>query len=317
MFKKISLAIILVLSVAVSVLAVLYAKSVYNSTDTGEESMWGEQYVMYYTFPEAIELSHCVAVAEFVSRKEDDETVESIFYVKEVLRGDIPERIIHLFDWKGAACVEGTEWTYETGLNIYSAGEDYILVLGRHDSLFQDYPHFTLVSDIFIPVSDTRKSTMYGKAIEGFDAKNDVNAVKNLVASAKAPKPQQKFYTTATELPDILNESDFVMEVKIVETGVLEGQHNGNTYTCEPLNILKGKLVDTDPDGTFWGVFIKGSVKEGDTYLVMVNQLGEYSLMYSQSSLNSVIPMTDTKTVAEVKRLVASEASARAAEEEG
>jgi hypothetical protein len=95
-------------------------------------------------------------------------------------------------------------------------------------------------------------------------------------------------------------------------TGILsEGRENGTTYICDVLNVLKGdidSLVTVDGKGVIYAVLLKKlAVEVGETYIIMVNHVGEYSYMYTQASKseNSVTRVSDVAKISEINNLIA------------
>ncbi len=258
------------------------------------------------TFQEAIDLSDCVVVAEYVSYEDKDAYVVSLFQVKNMLRGTAKEEMIHVVEMKGTSTVLGTDYSYKTGGGTYEAGKQYILVLNRNDLLFYEYPHYVPVTDIFIPVDDIESAMMYGEPI---DELQDMNVstlrTNDLFMRARPVEEEEPSYTTAEDIPTIIEESDYLLEVQI--TGMMgEGiVHDGVTYFCKVLDVLQGGTLVTAANDTIYIVFMKDSVQLNETYIVMVNQAGEQSLLFTQSSLNSIIDPDDGEAMAMIAACIA------------
>lgn len=263
------------------------------------------------TFTEVLEEIDCAAVGKLVSYESHAQTdgyTEYTFEVTDVWRGEA-EDTIHVFSAAEMVSVEGTENSYETGNNIYSVGEEYVLIMSKLDSLFYEYPHYGFYADVYIPVNDTSKSTIQGRPLEEVSGLN-ISAIKTLIQNTNAKMSDstqnEQNYTTATDLPTILQETDLVLEVKVTELFVESEYANSNTYYCDVLNVLKGgSVTKSEERGDIMITLMKGSVEIGETYVVLVNQVGEDSLIYTQSSTNSVIPSNDTETINEIQSLIA------------
>jgi len=242
-----------------------------------------------YSFDEIVERSDYIVIAEYLSSKIDMHGELSFeFTIKDVLQGDAPEKAIHV---------------YSSSNVLFQPGDDYLLVLVKYDTLFDVYPKFVLLGDTYIPVAEISVSTMYDEPIP-------VEKIESLLQKRNSVQLQsfdeeEKSYTDATDFPSIIQESDFIMEIKVLNMEVEGVYHNGNTYNCEVLNVQKGNLIDAYPNNGIMITLMKGSVTEGGTYIVMINQVDEHSLIYSQSSMKSVIPLSDTKTINEVKNIIA------------
>ena len=267
---------------------------------------------IFLTFDEAIAISNCAASAEFVSYIEYDDYVEYEFKVKDVLYGDIPENPIHLFSMKGESNVDKVNYNYDLGENIYTKGDEYILIMQRDDYIFYDYPHCMLITDIYIPLKDITKSTMYGQPIKNFTGINSVDEIKKIIKDlsklendkVKHLKSEGIKYSKSDKMDEIVAESDLILELKI-ESLAIEGIYsNGNTYTCDVLKVLKGDKVNKNDDGKIMATLLKNSVKVGESYIIMLNKLGDDSLIYVQSSKKSIIPINDTKSISEIMQIL-------------
>ncbi|NLI62232.1 MAG: hypothetical protein GX362_02345 [Methanosarcinaceae archaeon] len=259
----------------------------------------------FLTFPEAINLSDCIVVAEYLSYNTSNEYyTEYKFKIKDVLRGEVSENEIYLFEVKGKNIVDNINYVYETGNNQhdYKVGNDYVLILEKTDSLFYDKTRYRSVTDIFIPLNDIGKSTMYGKQISEIavkgkkEFKDYINTFKN--TSTKDTKDTKKPYTESNDLKEIINESDLVLKVKITGLMVEGTLHNGNTYYCNVINVLKeDDFKNLKENDNIRVTLMKGSVNVGEEYIVILNRINKKSLIFTQSSKRSVISLNDTNTV--------------------
>lgn len=304
MFRRIVLPMVLLC-------AVMFITSCSDQITTGLVDEYDDGELREYqkipvSFTEAVENSDCAAVAEFVEYIKEAGTanVRYVFEIKEVLRGEIYDKKINILATKGTAHVLESDHVYTIGGNIYTIGNEYILVMNVYDMLFYDYPHYTLPADIYIPVKDKSNGTIYGKPISEDCKEYSGDSVISFIKEAKkAEKEEGMRYTKSDHMPDIVKESDLVMEIKIIDL-FAEGVFNGSPYYCEVLNVLKGGSVNRMEDGRILITLMKGSVIIGESYIIMANRVGEYSTIYGQSSLRSVIPITDTKTIEEIKDLI-------------
>jgi len=202
---------------------------------------------------------------------------------------------------KGEAHIENTNKTYKMGDNKYKAGENYLLIMEENDSLFYENIRYLLVTDIYIPINNMNQSTMYGEAIiidgtqkltEYGDMRSFIN---NAVDKSMLNKLNQKSaYIKSEKIDVIVSESDLILEV-IIEDIEIEGiLHSGNTYVCKVLDILKGKdILITDEYGNILTTLLKESVNVGDKYILSLNKIVDTSIIYTQSSKNSVMSTED------------------------
>jgi hypothetical protein len=241
------------------------------------------------TFEEAVQASDCAVIAEFVSYPG---IAEYVFNVKEVLRGEAPETpftVISAFANSNLGIL---------GTDRFTVGKKYILLLRRYDSLFYDSPEYSFMGpDIYIPVDDIGSGRIYGRFItDTFDGD-----VITYIREAE-PRERDEWHTTSKDMAEIIDFSDFVLEVKIGRL-VVEGR-NSNTYSVDEFNVIKrSKPLYTDNGSIVLSLF-KDIVKTGENYIVMVSSTGPLSIQYLQSSKRSVISMEDTEAVEEVRRII-------------
>ena len=281
-----------------------------GNENTTEETTFAEEVRTYrqdrkMTFAEALEESACTVIGKFESYEQKEDYAEYIFKVSEVLRGEVAEDVIHLFSPIGKAEVLEDGRTYEIGTDIYTKDEEYVLVMAKKDTLFTEYTHYGFYTGIYIPLQDPSKSMMQGAPLAEV-ADLDAEGIKNLIQRTRtANNVSGKNYTTATDLPTIVSESDIVLAGKI--TGlVFESEYdNCNTYYCDVQQILKGGPVNTSEErGDIQVTLTKESVEIGETYVLLLNRIDETAIIYTQSSLGSVIPSGDTETISEIQRLI-------------
>ncbi|MCL2748034.1 MAG: S-layer homology domain-containing protein [Oscillospiraceae bacterium] len=249
------------------------------------------------TFTEALEMSDSIIIGEYLSSAETDwGAIHCQFKVKKVLRGEVPEETIHMVVYGGTP--------YATGDDLYVTGGEYILVMNRNDSLFYEYPRYTPIGDIFIPLEDIGKSTMYGKEIREI-ADKDIAYIEAFINDIAAPSIQEgQRYTSATDYPTIVKETDLILKVTIKNLEIEGVAANSNTYVCSVTqNINEGSFVAIGESQDILITVIKGSVEVGKSYIVMVNRIGESSPIYTQSSLRSIVSLDDEATVAEIYEL--------------
>lgn len=277
-----------------------------QSTNLDKPNVYAIRQDRNLTFNEALEESDCTVIGKFVSYELKSDCAEYVFEVTEVLRGEVEDNIIHVFSPVGIAEVQEINQTYEIGQDIYKTNDEYILVMVKNDSLFYEYTHYGFYTEIYIPLTDISQSTIQGKPIQDIKDLNlsDVKALIKAVESSDENNSQEIKYTTETEMSNIIRETDSIFEIRVVELMFESEVANSNTYGCEVLNVLKGDCNESEEDGHIMITLEKKSVKVNEKYVVLVNQVGEDSIIYTQSSLKSVVPISDTDTISEIKRII-------------
>ena len=295
---------ILLIVIAITFATIIGCSTHVDENNDSEITIFGLE--QFLTFNDAIDLSDVIVVATYISSEISNEQVKSKFNVSEVLRGDINEDVVYIFDSIGHSSVFDSELSYQTGSIDYKVNKEYLLILSRNDSLFLDYPQHAIISGLFIPIDNIEKSTMYGEPLFEMADIRSTSDIRSTIHSAKAPNNDEgQRYTSATDLPTIILESDYILEIEIIDLYVEGIYANSNTYYCRIINNLRGENINTIEDTDVILVsFIKDSVEIGESYIIMVNRVGRKSLIYTQSSLRSVISMYDVITIEEIKMLI-------------
>jgi len=280
----------------------LHQNSGVNTSVLKSFSAAGEAQSLPLTFDEAVDLSDCAVTAAFIGEHAYNNYSELEFHVNDILYGYVPDKSIMVF--------EMDDPDYDG--YMYTKNEIYTLILERTESLFYDHPRYLIISGIYIPITDTTKEiTMDNKPIldDGNRILNRNNISqyikdkgRSILNSPIIHDNRDIPFTTADALPEIIDNSDYVMEISVKDM-VVEGRiGNSNTYICSVINVLKGGFLDTH---FIWISFLKEEVETGGTYTVMVNRLGRDSLIYVQSSKNSVVPADNIRVIEEINNYLA------------
>ena len=263
--------------------------------------LYVESSAIQISFVEAVEGSNCAAIAEYIGYTEISGGIRYEFLKKEVLRGDIPEEIIYLVSPIGRTCVTDSGYIYENGrTDTYAVGDEYLLILQRLDAFYLEHPQCVLPTDIFIPAKDMANGTMYSEPI----SKSYDGDIMKLLRDTKLPEDTSPRFSKAEDMPAIVAETDLILEVRI-DVLPVESDLKGDSYYCELIDILKGGKVNKMDGGHIILTLLKGTVKIGDRYIVLVNRVDEGSSIFTQSSMKSVFHVSDTKAIEEIKELIA------------
>ena len=289
-------------------------ESIVSNTDTkvsnAQESITEVQNCkIFFTFEDAVAISNCAANAKYISYQDHGVYGEYEFQINEVLYGYIPEKTIYLFE----SDVDTVDYNYTFGKNMYTPGDEYILIMERDDSLFYDNPRYVLVTDdIYIPLKNVNKSIMHAEQIaeivENRDSIDTSTLIKNIRkqnnSEFKNYEHKDTKYSKSDKLLDIVTEADLVLELKIDWLDIEGIFANVNTYNCTVVKVLKGETVERGYDGKIWVTLFKNSVEIGERYVIMLSKIGEDSTIYVQSSKKSIISANDSKTINEIKQII-------------
>lgn len=165
---------------------------------------------------------------------------------------------------------------YSTTANGYKVGENYLLVLEKHVSVYNPY-------DLYLALGNREKAN---------DA--TVAYVKNYVKDSVPPTAQGFEFIRNSNLEYVIDNTSIIAVV--TPTEYIGGSENNDTsrYLCTVNEVLKGSIKDTDINV----IFVTGSVEPDGEYVVMMEEMGPY---YILSSKNSVHDADDSNIIQQVK----------------
>ena len=190
--------------------------------------------------------------------------------------------------------------------NYFRVGEDYILVLDKHVSVYFDQDWYSLVSpNYYTP----RHVTTRGSAYDDFSVKyveSELydqmweNYAKILSENPPAAEFSGEDYIRSSDLNVIFDQSPCVFKVQIGESVQSGIGLTSNGFACSVIECLKG-----EPDGNLLKKvrFIPDTVEEGKTYIVFLKQSGIFEDSYVITSKTSVVSVDDEAAVNEIYRL--------------
>ena len=172
---------------------------------------------------------------------------------------------------------------YSATANGYKVGENYLLVLEKHVSVYNPY-------DLYLALGNIEKT-------------NDTTVayVKNYVKDSVPPAAQGFEFIRNSNLENVVDNTSIIAVV--TSTEYIGGSENNDTsrYLCTVNEVLKGSIKDTDINV----IFVTGSVEPDGEYVVMMEEMGPY---YILSSKNSVHDADDSNIIQQVKDMVSVEA---------
>lgn len=238
-------------------------------------------------FDDLVLLSNVAVVGKYEEVIINETYVEYKFKVKEVLYGEVEDEDIFVYSDIGDVYVSGTDYSYKIGGKKYTEGNDYILVLEKHESIMYDHDRYLVDSDVILDETQ-KKYEMYNKRIDipdGESVKDYIVSVYNSIPHEVKEK-DNKVYSDSEE--EMLTESDYIGIVSILSLEVEKKNDNSNVYRCRVDSLSKGEKLNKYEDGTILLSLMKGKVEVGDKYEIGFNSVDEYSLIYIQATKDSV-----------------------------
>ncbi len=272
-----------------------------------------EEQAEFIDFDKAIAESYLIAEASLndIERKNNEMVYK--FKINNIIKGNECDKDITVIDNISNVLVNAPneQITYRSGAYDYKIGNDYILVLEKHISVYYDNDIYIVVSDIFMPVEDdTIKPQMYYREYK-INEQDTINKKDFLlyVDNLKLRKNDYDFdsmiygteYVKSSDIKDIVKNSQHIVKIKVNDMYV-EGNTNRDTYYCEIIEEYKGEIKAFEQNENISDKkiiripFFKGTVSTGKEYIVMLNEINETSLIYVLSSKNSLYEPTD-KTI--------------------
>ena len=258
------------------------------------------------SFETAADMCTDIIVATFINKQSyptfgenssSELFTEYEFSVDKILKGETTTNSIYLFDANDWVFVEGINDSYQEGNIEYVAGEKYLLFLERHICVDYDHDQYLILGDLYMSLSSLSESTMYSQPISehsSYDFQNTTTEdlllyIEDIAAKSNSRKYYGKKYSISQSIPEIIAESEQIFKVT-VDFKFIEGVYIPiDTYFCTVNYIYKGDVLLNDPEygdlaDSIQIGFPKGSVKEGEEYIVLLNRVSEGSTIYSRSS---------------------------------
>lgn len=249
-------------------------------------------------FDECISVATNIVSAKYIDAKQRGMYSDLTFEISEQLKGYIEEENIVVTVMNQYVEVMDTSIKYEQDYSKYSPGEEYVLILERHVSVYYDTDKYLVIGDIFIPKKNISNSTIYGEEnisnwVSEVDIEiNNYEAITSRIEKSVDMSPECGYYGTdyihSDNIENIKEQTEFIFEVKIVESTGGSENNNTESFNCEVMNCIKGE-ANSD---VIEIIFIADTVEVGNEYRVMLSHKGKANF-YTLSSKYSVNPINE------------------------
>ena len=272
--------------------------------DTDYDEIRNEVECIYMTLEEVIPSATDIVKARYLRATMDNHMrCYYEFEVTESLRGLGLEETITVGVLVADCYIPDRDISFSTYSSRYEQGKEYLLLLQRWTSVYDDEYIFGFVSDsLVIPIGEDGKgylasgeSLMYGSDLsnhlgsteiadsfeKGTFEQYAVNVVKDNVMV------HGKDYIESTDISEILHGSEYVLEVEIKNVDSEYISDNRITCRCEIVSVIKGAFTEVATSVTFPA----GPIEVGDTYIIAVNTSSgsqRYLVMSSKNSVYSI-----------------------------
>lgn len=254
----------------------------------------------YIGFEEMVRRSDTAVVARYVKMTYNGNTAEYVFKAEDWLYGAADEETIHVSESIGNAYIPDSEIAFTTGEDRFRKNNNYILILDRYSNAAFEHDKYVPTCYTSFLCEDTGEYTLYGEAVklpEKQDIRDYICAVRTEAGIDDTKETEAAVYGDIYE--QTAGESDCVAVFRIMYYSN-DGAAGSELWRAEAEEILLGSLPDRYEDGSVELILPKRSVKEGGQYVIGVDQLDEYSRIYSLSVKGAVFDAE-----AEIKELFA------------
>ena len=239
------------------------------------------------TLERAVEISSFAIVGIYGGIEYHNEYVYYLFTIEDTIYGQAPSDNLKMYALR----------TDEDMGNRYIEGEKYILLLEIREKTIWEREHIYLspISDMMMPISGPYYT--YGRRVTFPEGQSFIDYLRMLgeeLADKKEPFEIVRTYDSIEE--EIVDKSKFIAYV-VIDRLDMEGVEYTNTYRCTVDELIKGHTINTLTEGSILMVITKGAVDIGGRYLIGFNPVDENSVIYWQSTIRSVISVTDMNTL--------------------
>jgi hypothetical protein len=230
--------------------------------------------------------------------------MEYKFRVYKTLKGKNVTSIIYVHGSAGG-------WLGSDGNKIkFNRGKKYLLIAFREKSLFNDHDLYYTPINSVIPLDNLKSSTLNGDKANtysyyDFNKSATVDSltryISKVVSTEEAQNVREYFgfgYIESNKLSEIIKESEYICQVKILELYERGYEQKYEVFNCEMIKPIYGDF-GTIHTGIYFKIkFIADTVRPGEEYIVIINKISEMTKTYYISSKRSV------RSVREYNRIV-------------
>ncbi len=260
-------------------------------------------YIEQKSLEEAISDSYTILMGTFIGSEKSSEIDNLSYYkftVNECLKGSIPVNEIVKVEAYDEVVFVGNK-------SFYEKGKDYIILLDKFESVYIDDKYMPNGNFLISVEKDSIKEIFQKGTIYEIEANYTVSRFRNVLKTTLNKTDSYGIalgnrYTTSTNIDEIVEYSDLIIEAKIIENLTPKGfeKNEIGIYSIEILDVKKGTYTGLDAIYLF-----KSEVTIGDKYLFMISYPStKYEEAYSISSKSSCIPVKDTEKYEEYMQYI-------------
>lgn len=249
--------------------------------------------VQNVSLEEAVKLSDCAVLGEYVDTVNYGSYIEHEFKVESCLYGDVTDERIYLCTGVGSVSVVGTDISFSLEDLQYEKGKSYLIIANRYRSIMLEHDRYVPCAHTLICPEDNliKVNTVDAALPEGeSDILSYIKSLPNSYsAELNTPLPNASDYDSTEQAMAAV--SDFVARVKVKELFYESDTHNGDTYVCDVIELYSGGSLNYSEDGDIYIVVLKGMVSPGEEYIIGFSPADDNnSVIYVQDIRDGVLP---------------------------
>lgn len=276
-----------------------------DQPNNGETEVVEEVVGNYMTFEELLNCASDVVMGTCVGVDEYDTYKEYKFSIKKRFWGEATEDLIYVYVPNRSVTILDTEITYDLYDIVYEENESYFLVLTRTVDVYLDHDRYMNVgANIYLPADNAESLQMYGQSLMSHSSLSMSGSIsqENNLASYFTAYDRSSIvecsgvdYIKSNDASTIINSSDFVLRVKIVDEVYAGIADDRNTYDCTVISAYKGSV---EIGSTVRIVFPKDAVVIGEEYILALYEFENVTpRSFVFSSKNSLFNVNEADTI--------------------
>ena len=271
-----------------------------DNNSQNEETMSPPEQVsgIYMTFEELVLCASDVVIGTCVGVDVYDSYKEYKFHVEKRFWGEGSDDLIYVYVPNRIVTIADTNMTYGLYDIVYEENESYYLPLIRTVDVYLDHDRYTNVgANIYLPVDPSKPSQIYGQELTKHSSinTNDLADYFDSYNTDHVAKYSGIDYIQSNDKATIINSSDFVLRVEILDEVFAGIADDRNTYDCNVVAAYKG---DVETESTVRIVFPKDAVVIGGEYILALYEYENVTpRSFVYSSKNSLFNVNEGDTI--------------------
>ncbi|MCL2051520.1 MAG: hypothetical protein FWG91_07325 [Lachnospiraceae bacterium] len=255
--------------------------------------------IMNLNLSQLISLSDYIVKARCLGNQDMGDFTKTFFEAEDIVNST-PMGRITVYQYPVRYQIEGTDIEYDSGLNEFTEGNNYILVLEEDSSVFYDETKYRLLGDFYAKLddsgniidfslyADSKTEKMFSNISEARQFANESKIKYYFERDKKVP------FTSSSNKEDIIEIADYILTIEIL--GIAVESPDRTSYEALVIDSIK----DMPDVKEIFAVLPRNSVEIGKQYIVAFNRVNETSLVFVISSLNGIYDVKEAEALKEL-----------------